>query len=110
MDETEGLGQAPICSSAWLGRGTPLMERRCSIGGHPLPATRKVPETNRAKTPTDHRTDGVEPAAAGYKRIMEQIQEPDEDAALRGEVRQSLALVGAFTFLVVAGMVIGLAL
>jgi len=43
-------GRRPVGSLAWLGRGTPLLERRCSIGVHPLPAIREIPGTTRAKT------------------------------------------------------------
>ena len=37
-------------------------------------------------------------------------REAPEDEELRGEVRQSLALIGVVTLLVVAGVVMGLAI
>jgi hypothetical protein len=51
----------------------------------------------------------VGPAATGYTGTMEEAHDA-EDAALREEVRQSLALVGGVTSLAVAGLVIGRAL
>jgi hypothetical protein len=86
------------------------LERRCSIGSHPRASrdTRYPRRAGQKLRPTIELT-GVEPAATGYMGTMKQIHD-EEDAALRGEVRQSLALVGAVTFLVVAGLVVGLAL
>ena len=76
---------------------------------HPLASLASSTPDEPAKNATEHRTFGVERAATGYVRTMREIHDA-EDAALRGEVRQSAALVGARPLLVVVGLVVGLAL